>query len=84
MVPLPGGAELVILLLVGLLLVGVPLLLVVLVVFPFVKGYIGEDGDGTASADPDDLAALRERVDELETEVERLRESGPDSRDGSR
>jgi len=77
MLPLviPGGfgsAELVILLLV-LLVLSLPVLVLVLVAIPLIKGWLSDDSEESA-----ELTALRERVAELEEEVERLREASDD------
>lgn len=68
--PVPGGPELIVLLLVLLF----NLAIVALVVVGGVALYRRWRGDG--SADQTEVDALRDRVAELETQVAQLRESG--------
>ncbi|MFQ3318798.1 MAG: sec-independent protein translocase protein TatA [Natronomonas sp.] len=59
---IPGGPELLVILLIAILLFGAPLLLVVLL--------IAKQGSGT---DSDRVAELEQRVEELEAELEEER-----------
>lgn len=82
--PLPGGAEMAVILLLMVLTFGVPILLVVGVVFGrrLLAGDDGsaEGGEGRAGepgrpgADPERVGDLERRVADLERELERERE----------
>jgi sec-independent protein translocase protein TatA len=75
---IPGGVELLVILLIMLVLLGLPLFLLVVGGFGFWQLSRGDGGDGT---DDETIEELRRRVDELESQ---LPADAPGSTDRSR